>query len=55
MGDIMLVVLQVDVPRRNFLVKDLRSSKYRMRVAKSKKIYDRAAQKSRSLKERYAE
>ena len=49
-----MVTVKVSVKRRNYLVKDLRSSKYRMRVAKSKKLYDRAAQKSLSRKESYA-
>lgn len=50
-----MVSIKVSVKRRNYLVKDLRSSKYRMRVAKSKKVFDRAKQKSLQRKERYAE
>lgn len=50
-----MVSVKVSINRRNYLVKDLRSSKYRMRVAKSKKVYDRAAHKSLQRKESYAE
>jgi len=50
-----MVSIKVSVKRRNYLVKDLRSSKYRMRVAKSKKVFDRAAQKSLQRRELHAE
>ena len=47
------IVVPLNKPK-NFVAKDLRSSKYRLRVAKSKKVFDRAAQKSMLRKEFYA-
>ncbi len=40
--------------RRNFVAKDLLTPKYRMRVAQSKKRYNRQLQKSLTTKELYA-
>lgn len=47
------LVVPVSKPR-NFVAKDLRSSKYRLRVAQSKKAFNRAAEKSMLRKEFYA-
>lgn len=42
---------RIRIKRRNPIAQDLRTSKYRMRVVTSKKLYNRAKQKQNSFKE----